>query len=149
MCDRFFVFLSFCVLCVACIVACFLCFCLSWLLFAGLFPCGFWLVWLCDTPTVDENDLIGLAKGFGPDLLKVAPTALKAAPAALPLLATALTVPGELLFVGAAGSFAAGEKHLREISDNSRVLLGIATAVDTAATVGYCCVLILILLLLQ
>ena len=92
-----------------------------WVLFLGL----------CNTPTVDENDLIGLAKGFGPDLLKVAPTALKAAPAALPLLATALTVPGELLFVGAAGSFAAGEKHLRQIE---------------ATTVKYCCVLILILI---
>ena len=86
---------------------------------------------------MDETDLIGLAKGFGPDLLKVAPAALKAAPAALPLLATALTVPGELLFVGAAGSFAAGENRLDGLSDTSRILLCID--IDIAATaVGYC-----------
>lgn len=57
---------------------------------------------------VDENDLIGLAKGVGPDLLKVAPAALSAAPAALPLLAGALGVPGEALYLAALGSFAAG-----------------------------------------
>lgn len=57
---------------------------------------------------MDENDLIGLAKGVGPDLLKVAPVALSAAPAALPLLAGALGVPGEALYLAALGSFAAG-----------------------------------------
>eukprot|EP00904_Undaria_pinnatifida_P006229 jgi/Undpi1/2736/HiC_scaffold_14.g06114.m1 len=75
-------------------------------------------------PLVDENDLIGLAKGFGPDLLKVAPVALKAAPAALPLLATALTVPGEALFVGAAASFAAGAGLVYLLPDES--LTGVA-----------------------
>lgn len=58
---------------------------------------------------VDENDLIGLAKGVGPDLLKIAPAALAAAPAALPLLAGALGVPGEALYLAALGSFGAGE----------------------------------------
>lgn len=58
---------------------------------------------------VDENDLIGLAKGVGPDLLKVAPAALAAAPAALPLLAGALGVPGETLYLAGLASFAAGE----------------------------------------
>ncbi|CAM9694452.1 unnamed protein product [Ascophyllum nodosum] len=59
-------------------------------------------------PLVDENDLIGLAKGLGPDLLKVAPAALSAAPAALPLVASALSVPGEALFAAALASVAAG-----------------------------------------
>lgn len=58
---------------------------------------------------VDENDLIGLAKGVGPDLLKVAPAALSAAPAALPLLAGALGVPGESLYLAGLASFAAGK----------------------------------------
>ena len=58
---------------------------------------------------MDENDLIGLAKGVGPDLLKVAPAALAAAPAALPLLAGALGVPGETLYLAGLASFAAGE----------------------------------------
>lgn len=59
--------------------------------------------------SVDENDLIGLAKGVGPDLLKVAPAALAAAPAALPLLAGALGVPGESLYLAGLASFAAGK----------------------------------------
>lgn len=62
---------------------------------------------------MDENDLIGLAKGVGPDLLKVAPAALAAAPAALPLLAGALGVPGETLYLAGLGSFAAGEMDRR------------------------------------
>lgn len=57
---------------------------------------------------VDENDLIGLAKGLGPDLLNVAPAALSAAPAALPILASALSIPGEALFAAALASIAAG-----------------------------------------
>lgn len=58
---------------------------------------------------VDENDLIGLAQGAGPDLIKIAPKALAAAPAALPLLAAALDIQAGTLYTAAAASVGAGK----------------------------------------
>ncbi|CAM9584170.1 unnamed protein product [Pylaiella littoralis] len=80
-------------------------------------------------PLVDENDLIGLAKGLGPDLLKVAPSALAAAPAALPLLAAGLGVPGETLYLAALGSFAAGAGLVTVLPDDSVTSIALETFV--------------------